>query len=379
MSSRSHVRTPSPSFASLASLARLASTLLPVALLGTGCLPGLSVVPLQSAAAKPANVAVYFSVETNDGKPVANLTADQFTIFEDGARLDRAASKQVLVAPKGAVDRFTLLLFDMSGSALATKEAAEVVKAAAALTDKMDKSSSVAAYTYDGSADLNLVMPFGTEAGSEPIRPSRGKGKSSLDDAVIGGLKVLARVMTADAKAVKLGTLVLLTETTDHATLSPELRAAFAAPENSKVDVFAIGLGSGVDSGRLGDLGKSGTVSVADPGDLAKGFEGVSDKMATAAGRYYLLSYCTPARSGPHEVRIEAHSRDGLMGDLTSRFSADGFGAGCDPSTPPSFDVGRVVEAPAADKKKDAAPKKPAPPPPPAKKPAAPAADPFAP
>ncbi len=357
----------------------------------SGCLPGLNVVPLQSVAAKPSNVAVFLSVETNDGKPVSGLTADRFSIFEDGAHIPSAQTKQVILAPRGGVARYTLLLLDMSGTSLAAKEAGDVVKTATALTDKIDKSQSFAAYTYDGSADLNAVIPFGADAGSQPISPSRGKGKSSLDDAMVGGLKILQRALAAEAKAVKIGTVVLVTELADRDThtLSSELKTALAAPENAKVDLFALGLGTGLDAGRLGDLGRSGTVTEADPENLSQGFEEVATKIAASAGRYYLLSYCTPARSGAHEVRIEAHSDAGLVGDLTTRFTADGFGSGCDPDKPAGFDVmrpsevERKKEAPKKGPKKGPASAPPAPPATPSPAPPAPAAapssDPFQP
>jgi hypothetical protein len=58
--------------------------------------------------------------------------------------------------------------------------------------------------------------------------------------------------------------------------------------------------------------------------------------------RFYLLSYCTPARKGEHEVTIEAHAKDPSgKGALDYKFVADGFGPppDCDPNTPPAFDM----------------------------------------
>jgi hypothetical protein len=43
--------------------------------------------------------------------------------------------------------------------------------------------------------------------------------------------------------------------------------------------------------------------------------------------RFYLLSYCTPARKGKHEVEIEAKDpQSGKTGALEYEFTADGFG-----------------------------------------------------
>ena len=107
---------------------------------------------------------------------------------------------------------------------------------------------------------------------------------------------------------------------------------------------------------------------------------------AAHAARYTLL-YCTPARGGFHDVRVAAHSPDGLIGELTYRFNADGFAPGC--GLNPPAEVVQPPEPPPPEKKTEPArepPKKPrphpaAPPTPEAPPPHAPepSSDPFAP
>jgi hypothetical protein len=66
--------------------------------------------------------------------------------------------------------------------------------------------------------------------------------------------------------------------------------------------------------------------------------------------RFYLLSYCTPARKGEHEVRVEAHSKDPKGSGATEyKFNAEGFGPPpeCNPNTPPAFEL--KGSAPAGD------------------------------
>jgi len=58
--------------------------------------------------------------------------------------------------------------------------------------------------------------------------------------------------------------------------------------------------------------------------------------------RYYLLSYCSPARAGKHEVKIEAVA-DGSSGEIGYSFDAKGFTPGCDPGKPPPFSPSRSV------------------------------------
>jgi hypothetical protein len=169
-------------------------------------------------------------------------------------------------------------------------------------------------------------------------------------------------------------------------------------------DVFAIGLGAEIQQPQLQQVGKSGTALAADKNTIVQAFDQVGAKVEARTKSYYLLSYCSPSRAGKHEVRIEAVSKDAdgkgqRTGSLRSDFDATGFAPGCDPNTPPSFDVTKGDQlAPPEDKdKKDkekdrdkekekdrekpkppapsqpASPKPPALPPPPAPPPAAPA------
>ncbi|MGB1275906.1 MAG: hypothetical protein ACPG77_09155 [Nannocystaceae bacterium] len=69
--------------------------------------------------------------------------------------------------------------------------------------------------------------------------------------------------------------------------------------------------------------------------------------------RFYLLSYCTPARKGEHEVQITAVSDDPKgKGSLTDTFNADGFGPPpeCDPERKPDF---KLEASARASQKKD--------------------------
>ncbi len=371
----------------------------------TGCLPGLTLAPVRWTSGQPSNVAVYLRVDTNDGKPVPNLTADRFTIFEDGSMLSGTTSQLTLVNPKVASGRYTLLLVDMRGRTVGTREVGEIIRAASEFADRSENAQALAVYAFDGSPDLSPVVPFTTATSTPPEGPERltsFKPKdptASLNGAVVQGLKLLQKTLAADPKPVTLGTLVVFTDGTDHATRvsQDDLHAAFAAPENARIDVFAVGVGANVEPFGLGEIGKSGTVTELDPANIAKAFDAVAAKIDAAAARFYLVSYCTPARAGVHDVRIQARSPDGLMGDLTYKFNADGFGPGCDPSAPPGYDLARPPDAsspptsPPAEAKKKEPPKKaarkprPTTPPdgasaPPAPAPAPPpAADPFAP
>src|ERR1019366_9793435 len=94
---------------------------------------------------------------------------------------------------------------------------------------------------------------------------------------------------------------------------------------------------------------------------ITKAFDDVGVKVDARTKSYYLLSYCSPSRAGKHEVRSEAVVKNGpndseQSGSLTDAFDATGFMPGCDPNTPPSFDVTRgdaLAPPPPPDKDKD--------------------------
>jgi hypothetical protein len=109
-----------------------------------------------------------------------------------------------------------------------------------------------------------------------------------------------------------------------------------AAVDQANMDVYSIGVGGEVDPDELGALGRNGFVRAESRDRLQAAFEQVARKIEGYSKRFYLLSYCSPARAGEHDVTIEAQAQD-ATGELTYRFDAAGFGPGCDPTRPPTF------------------------------------------
>jgi hypothetical protein len=323
----------------------------------TACFPGLALTPQEAVASKPSNVVVYFSADTNSGKAVTDLRPDGFSIFENGTRVTNAEGRQTLLRPVAA--HYTLFLFDMSGHVLGTKEAGEVIKAATALSEAPDKGQNLTAlYSFDGSPDLEAIVPFAAtapenDAAQTPTPRARSGPPLGIESAVVIGLRTLNLALAADPRPLKAGTLVLITDETNHGDRMriTDLRAALGTPDNRKIDILAVGVGNEVDEARLEDLGRNGTLLEPDPARVGQAFAAAEAKVVEASKRYYLLSYCTPARAGMQDVRIETHAPDGLMGEITYNFNADGFVPGCDPTAPPVLQAERVPEPPAVEKK----------------------------
>ena len=339
----------------------------------TGCGGGgLKLTPVKSTANKPSNVAVYFKVETSGGEPVGGLAAEQFKIYEDGSLVSQNESKQTILNPEVAASHYTLLLVDMSGSVSGDPEAvATLVDAAGAFTERVEKSQKVAVYTFDGSEDIHPIAPFespgGAHASVQSLKGYKPQDPSTnLNGAVIRGVAELDKALAHAEHPMKFGTLVVFSDGTDRAARIPKDQMRKAV-KDSPYQIFAIGLGSELQESELKDIGKDGTAKAADKTTVVKAFDEIAKKIEGSTKAYYLLSYCSPSRAGLHEVKVEASYKDAdgkteRTGTLKSEFDAAGFTHGCDPNTPPTFDVtkGDALAPKENDKKDDKKPKTPA-------------------
>jgi hypothetical protein len=338
--------------------------LLGTLLLGTGC-AGLQLTTIKATQNRPSNVAVYFKVQDATGEPLGGLTADRFRIYEDDQLVSQYESKQTILNPEVAAVHYTLLLVDMSGSVSESGTGETLVQAVGTFTDRIEKQQKVGIYAFDGSPDLTPIVPFTDQAGSakagvEQLANFKPKDPSTnLNGAVVRALDELDTALGKANQPLKFGTLVVFTDGTDRANRVPAADMEQHIHEKP-FDVFAIGLGAEIQPDQLANIGKSGTAMAADKTAIVKAFDDVGAKVEGRTKSYYLLSYCSPSRAGKHEVRVEAVVKNGpndaeQTGSLKSDFDATGFMPGCDPNTPPSFDVTRgdmLLPPPPPDKDK---------------------------
>lgn len=311
----------------------------------TAC--GLTVTRLNSAQKKPNNVWVFFTVEKGD-EPVAGLQATDFDIYEDNELVSVYESKQVIQNPEVAAVMYTMLLLDVSGSITESGSADSLVDAATLFTDRVGKSQKVGVYSFDGDKEIREVVPF-TEAqgsavgGLDSLRTYKPKDPSTnLHGGVIEGVKELKKQLDKEKKPLKFGTLVVFSDGTDRAArfTRDEMKTELIKAEYTDYEIYAIGVGAEIKKAGLEDIGRDGTELATDQAEVKTAFERVADRIERHMKRFYLLSYCTPARKGKHTVRITANSKDPKgKGSLEWDFNADGFGPppDCDPNTPPSF------------------------------------------
>lgn len=324
----------------------------------TAC-ASLDVSLINSDTAEPNNVWVFFTVEKNE-EPVPSLTAEDFQIYEDGQKVSTFESKQVILNPDVAAVMYTMLLLDMSGSVTESGEADRLVDAAQLFSERVGETQKVAVYAFDGSEDIKSVVRF-TEAkgsidgGLDGLRSYKAKDPSTnLNGAVIQGLKELDEELQKDKRPLKFGTLVVFTDGTDRAgrITKDEMLTELDQEAYANFQIFAIGVGAEIDESELGAIGRDGTELASDEERVREAFEKVAATIEAEAKRFYLLSYCTPARKGEHQVRIEAladRNKNGTpraKGSLEYGFNAEGFGPPpqCDPERKPKFRLDRNLE-----------------------------------
>jgi hypothetical protein len=346
----------------------------PALLAGAAGCAGLQLTAIKTTHQRPSNVAVYFRVEDNGGQPIGGLASDSFRIYEDGQLVSQYESKQTILNPEVAAIHYTLLLVDMSGSVTESGNGPVIAQAVGAFIERVGRQQKVGIYAFDGSPDLYPIVPFtdqvgSAQAGANQLATFKPKDPSTnLNGAIVKALEQLDISLGKASQPLKFGTLVVFTDGTDRANRvsTPEM---LQRVRDKPFDVFAIGLGAEIKPEQLKDIGKSGTAMAVDNTAILKAFDDVGARVESRTKSYYLLSYCSPARAGEHEVRIEAYYKGGdakgnETGSLKSDFDATGFGPGCDPNAPPTFDVTKgEALAPPPPKEQP-----PPPPPPPEKK-----------
>ena len=323
-----------------------------------GC-ASLDVGRINSAEAKPNNVWVFFTVQDGE-EPVAGLTAEDFEIYEDDQLVSTFESRQTIQNPEIAAVMYTLLLLDVSGSITESGQSDALVDSAQKFVKRVEQTPQrVAVYAFDGGEDIQSVVPFtdskaSVDGGLEGLRTYKARDPSTnLNGAVAEGLETLRKALSKDKRPIKLGTLVVFSDGTDRAARvsEEELQEVLSDEKYEDYDIFAIGVGAELEQKALSAIGRDGTEMAEDSEKADAAFEAVAKRIEAQSKRFYLLSYCTPARAGEHKVRIDAIKKDEKgnaknRGSLEYSFEAGGFGPPpeCDPNRPPSFSLHKDLE-----------------------------------
>ncbi|MBS1149133.1 MAG: hypothetical protein H6Q89_831 [Myxococcaceae bacterium] len=312
----------------------------------------------------PGKVSAFFSLDTCAGQPVGGLTGDDFQILEDGNPVSPYESRRT-VQPKGQRYQMdSLVLIDFSGSILRSNSWPVVREAATKYVEtvlaRAGDGQRVAIYTFDGRAAPQKVVGFTGDkaalaAGLKSLEERQCDtsaqcaghpeaktcaayrcvdDSTNLNGALVRGIELLeAESAAVKDIAFKDSSLVVFTDGTDQAARVSNA-TVLARARASTVHVFTVGLGTEVDATVLESYGKDGFYPANAPAELALSFSSIAQKVAGLANRYYLLEYCSPKRSGRHELKLVARwstpAQGELVGSMTREFDATGFESGCD-------------------------------------------------
>lgn len=309
----------------------------------TGCslFNSVKLEPVATSFQKPSNVAAYVAVSDGD-KPIGDLTPESFKVYENGVLLSPTDTQQVLLPKDVAAYHHTVLLVDLSGESARDEQ---LPRAAASFVETLRPVENVTVFAFDGGPNLRLVGEYykTSEGGPVDFRmlPKLvGADKSrNLNGALIAGLKELEARLNAQPKRVKVGTLVTFARGGDLAGRVSEVEAGNAVAD-SPHDVIMINADPSAERTLL-DTGKNGVIHVQGSDGLGVAFTEAANRARDLWSRYYLVSYCSPARGGTRRLKVEVTFRDiegdDKHGSFTQDFDASGFGPGCRSDSPPHF------------------------------------------
>jgi hypothetical protein len=306
--------------------------------LACGVFQHVNVEPVATSFQKPSNVAVYVAVRDGD-EPLTELEPSNFHVYENEQLVPSDQTQLTLLDRNLGAAHHALLLIDMSA---AQTPAARTLaaKGATGFVEKLVPLEGVSVYAFDGAeslvqiATVNKGGQIPSMAALEGFTP-RDKSRN-LNGAVLAALGKLDAALAQTGKPVTLGTLVVFANGPDVAGRVDADKLHDAVWE-SPHDVIAVGVGERAES--LEPIARHGLVRAQAESTLPIALEEAASKARGELEKYYLVSYCSPARAGERRLRLEVKytNKQGEehSGDFETDFSAKGFGPGCNSQATP--------------------------------------------
>ncbi|MFK7813745.1 MAG: VWA domain-containing protein [Maribacter sp.] len=298
----------------------------------------------------PGKVSILFKVSDAEGNPVAGLTADKFTIYEQGRNDDcfntisTSESFARISSNSQIFTNNTLLVLDLSNSVLSSS-LEELKLASSSFVDNVMPSTEIesvkmAIYWFDGENELHLL---------NDLTSSKSELKTSIDGitddisndpstdlygAVIKSTDIASDLLIASTQGDKIGaaSVVIFTDGTDQASrFSKEDAQKKVDDADPNISFFTIGLGGEIDTQVLTDIGKTFSVFAANKEELETTFSEISQRVSERANSFYLFEYCSPKRDGSGENNLAIQVKDNSKeGAVQTKFDATGFTGGCE-------------------------------------------------
>tara|TARA_R110000796_G_scaffold88850_6_gene192001 strand:+ start:73892 stop:74983 length:1092 start_codon:yes stop_codon:yes gene_type:complete len=298
----------------------------------------------------PGKVSIFFKVSDSDGNPVPNLTASQFTIYEQGrndACFNKISTSESLarISPNSQIFKNnTLLVLDLSNSVLSSS--LEELKTGSisfvnnVMPDVENEAVKMAIYWFDGEDELHLLNAL-TPSKADLIAAIDGITNDISNDpstdlygAVIKSTDIAEKLIneTKNDDIIGAASIVIFTDGTDQASRYTEKNALDKVKNaNLNISFFTIGLGSEIDTNVLKSIGKTSSVFAGNKAELETTFNNISYLVSQRANSFYLFEYCSPKRNGSGDNNLAIQVVSGAkQGAVQTKFSANGFTGGCE-------------------------------------------------
>jgi uncharacterized protein YegL len=297
----------------------------------------------------PGKVSIFFRVSDNEGNPVSGLTANQFTIYEQGRNDEcfntiSTSESFARISPNSQIfNNNTLLVLDLSNSVLSNSlnelKTASVSFINNVMPGSTQESFKMAIYWFDGEDELHLLQPL-TAVKEELTLAIDGITQDISNDpstdlygAVIKSTDI-AEDLLDDARSnatISAASIVIFTDGTDQASRYSE-SDALRKVKNADLNIsfFTIGLGAEIDAEVLEEIGRTFSVFAGNKEELESTFNDISFRVSERANSFYLFEYCTPKRDGSGTSNLAIQVRVGSrQGSVQTEFNATGFTGGC--------------------------------------------------
>jgi len=304
---------------------------------GCGTTGSMHVEPVAVTTQKPGNVALFVAVSQH-GAGVAGLDKQAFKIYENGVPLDSEQVQLTLLPTASAATQRAALLVDMSKMVSAEDKRA-LGLALRSFIVRLRQREAVSLYAFDGSQKVHLVADYPKDARAEPdekdtsmdrlLAYSRRDSSSSLYTAVMDGAEKLSASLAAEGRPIQNGTVIVIALNPDLAGRVDDGKVReFIA--SSPHHYFLLTVGTWATNADVSFIGKNGATRAASLHTMTTPLDVVASSVDDDYFRNYLVSYCSPARAGKRELRLEVTTTDAQgnrsIGRYDTEFDASGFG-----------------------------------------------------
>jgi hypothetical protein len=279
------------------------------------------ILPHGVVTSPPYEVNLFFNVIDTSRTAVDFLTANRFSIKENGTSIDPDKAA-LFVRKRNTFDYLlnTVLLLDVSTGI----DLDVLQEAARAFVSGIDPMQSIAVYAF--SSTLNRVQDFTQNSGqliSAIDGITTGSAERNLYGAVSQGFNLFSEVYNLGV--FQQGNVVVFTAGDDTKNEKTKEEVIFTS---QFANVYTIGLGSDLDQDFLNQIGNRGFLIVSDANQLVEAFTQTQVSIAKFADSFYWVSYQSSLRGTETqqvEMSITANAYNGTGSTMKNTFDASLF------------------------------------------------------